>query len=584
MKYLLLFITFLFTTSFSNYAQNQERLNLNQSSSQLVMHNITNHHNLKQVDGTKMLIIIPHELYEEIEYYIDRCVIELIGENFNPELYTFESGNHEDLRQFLAEKYSEGMQGCIMIGDLPIAYYHTINCNSHQPSAEVFPCDLFYMDLDGEFIDTDNDGDYDDQTGNVAPEIWFGRLYTNTLTAGGIPEKELMIRYFNKNHLYRSELNSLPKRAMLYIDDDFHTHDSFYEAVSQAYNSIVLYEDDAITSEEHYKDIIPDGYELMQVCVHGLPNAHTFIQHSGAYSNLTHSEIIQCNPVSHFVILYGCSNAKYTRYNCLANWYTFHENNIVATLGSGKSGSQLFHYDFYIPFGTGSTIGEAFMQWFVDQTEDGMEHWERCCFGGLTLLGDPTLKMQKFQSNNWINIIPENLDTAYSGTWFTYEIKTDETLTPEMKFEIISGHLPNGIQLIDNEISGEVSLTETGDFVFTVKLFDEQNPHEYDIQHFVVHVENEVGIDNPSSSKLNHFQILYDNNFNEIIVSSLRENQPQQHIQIYDLLGNQIFNTGNNVTLPVSINISNLEISSGIYIVKVFNQTACFTKKILINY
>jgi hypothetical protein len=535
----------------------------------------------KRPEGSKVLVISKSELYNEIQFYIDRYIVELIGENYDPELVLFETGNHEDLRQFIYGKYLEGFEGCIMIGDLPIAYYHTTDCNTHQPSDEVFPCDLFYMDLDGEFIDSDNDGDYDEHIGNVTPEIWFGRLFASNLTYGSFTERELMIRYFEKNHLYRSELNHLPERAMVYVDDDFHLHDDFYDAVSLAYDSIILHNQDSITSEQHYKEIIQNPTELMQVCVHGLPNAHTFIQPSGSYSNLYSNELRMSNPISHFAILYGCSNAKYTVSNCLANWYTFHKDYIVASLGSGKSGSQLFYSNFYTPFGNGSTIGEAFLEWFVIQTSDGFEHWERCCFGGLTLLGDPTLKMQKFQSTNWINILPEESDTAFAGEPFSKEIETDVPLTNDCVFEIVSGRLPFGLQLVANEIVGTPLITDTGVFVFTIKLYSQANSDEFDIQHFtIVNIDKNLSID--SNHKSNYTNIYPSPANNKIVIDFSKETEQYNHLEIINLNGILIYSHALN-SKKVTINLKEMNIGNGIYLIRLSGENRVYTTKIIVT-
>ena len=48
------------------------------------------------------------------------------------------------------------MEGCILIGDLPIPWYETDF--GDPPEHEEFPIDLFYMDMDGVFADDDEDG------------------------------------------------------------------------------------------------------------------------------------------------------------------------------------------------------------------------------------------------------------------------------------------------------------------------------------------------------------------------------------------------------------------------------------------
>ncbi len=56
-----------------------------------------------------------------------------------------------------------------MVGSIPVAWFEM--SDDFHGAAE-FPCDLFYMDLNGTWNDPDGDGKYSGHPTNVAPEIW----------------------------------------------------------------------------------------------------------------------------------------------------------------------------------------------------------------------------------------------------------------------------------------------------------------------------------------------------------------------------------------------------------------------------
>ncbi|MFQ5907111.1 MAG: FlgD immunoglobulin-like domain containing protein, partial [bacterium] len=62
-----------------------------------------------------------------------------------------------------------------------------------------------------------------------------------------------------------------------------------------------------------------------------------------------------------------------------------------------KTGSMLNFDEFYRPLGKGATIGEALRDWFITRGSDGYQSWESSWFYGMTLLGDPTLRVSSAQ-------------------------------------------------------------------------------------------------------------------------------------------------------------------------------------------
>ena len=89
-------------------------------------------------------------------------------------IYQVSGVTPEDLKDIIINYWQSeyNVTGTVLIGDLPTEWFHHEN-DFYGPSE--FPCDLFLMDLDGTWTDTDSDGMYDSHTdgsGDTAPEIY----------------------------------------------------------------------------------------------------------------------------------------------------------------------------------------------------------------------------------------------------------------------------------------------------------------------------------------------------------------------------------------------------------------------------
>jgi len=346
-------------------------------------------------DLTGMAVIINTDLYPQIAAAIDQYVLDLTSEGYSVNVYTTAGGNPEDLRSFLQARYAEGMAGCLLIGDLPVPWY--------EHEEEQFPADLFYMDMNGVFTDADSDDMYDGHTGDVAPEIWMGRLTASPLTMGSADEASLVQEYFAKNHLYRTGSLPVNNRALVYIDDDWAGGADWWDMnVGMAFSEHHLVKDQWITWATDYESRLPQNYEFIQVCVHSWPGGHAFKNPDEQWDYTYVSEVMAIEPVAHFYNLFACSNARYVETDYMAGWYIFLEDYGLGALGSTKTGSMLSFEDFYRPFGQGRTIGAAFQQWFVDRASGGFEEWEISWFYGMTLHGDPTLSIQQISTSTWL--------------------------------------------------------------------------------------------------------------------------------------------------------------------------------------
>ncbi len=300
-----------------------------------------------------------------------------------------------ELRDYLYQEWTNNsIDGAFLIGELAIAWYEMpiFNDQGDTTGWDIFPCDLYYMDVDGEWLDNERDnGIHDDHAGNVEPDIWIGRFYTPTMTYHDINESQLVVRYLNKVHRYREGTLRLKNQGFSYVDHDwagFHMENEVFKL----YDEVTFINDGIngnVTSSDYKNRIqaaINNKYEWMYIAAHSSPRDHFF--HDG--SSFSSEEIDPLDVQVMFYLNFNCSAASYREDDCLCNWYVMQEPFGLLSVGSTKGGSMLDQYDYYEPLSEGYTFGEAFKYW-------GIRHFERRDWHyGLVCIGDPTLKLSRF--------------------------------------------------------------------------------------------------------------------------------------------------------------------------------------------
>lgn len=322
---------------------------------------------------------------------------DLENAGYTPIQISVSGGTAQDLKDILVSYYlnsSHDLVGSVLVGDLPCAWFYHENDFDGNPSS--FPCDLFLMDMDGNWADVDDDGQYDSHTnltGTTAPEVFTGRI-----DASRVPglEIEILKNYFDKVHrFWRGEM---PRtyRGLTYTDHDWAGGNSFRHSMGRAYEDYeALYWPDVDRNDYMDNRVLNDSYEFIQLACHSGSGAHYF-HDNGSVSS---AQIRAAPPRSLFYNLFCCSGARFTNNNCLGYAYTMNTGtDSLISIGSTKTGSMLAFDDFYEPLGEGYSFGGAFREWFERQapysnTPGGYN--EMSWYYGMAVLGDPTLVLFK---------------------------------------------------------------------------------------------------------------------------------------------------------------------------------------------
>ena len=369
-----------------------------------------------QTDIDKILIVVKENVYSAIPSYILRYAHD-IHNTFGCaiDIYSVSGETASQIRNLL-QNNSNNLDGAVLIGDI-------IHANFYHPDSivrgdtiwkhETFPCDLYYMDLDGFWtLKTGHTDTYDIHSGKVMPEIFVGRINTATMGRSEIAELKA---YFDKNHQYwtgKKQLNK--KKALTFTGPDW---DGFFQefrtAVSPLYgdsNYVAFYGNSYFTKANYCTSLQNSNYEFIQLACHSNFRIHNF--KTTADSILSSGEISVLNTLQIGYNLFCCKACNWvTRSSspCLGEGYLYGQNSnssALAVIGSTKTGSMLGFEEFYTPLGMGKCIGQSFKDWWINHlgnTHDGYTvHWHY----GMVILGDPLINFN--YSNECDNIMTLN--------------------------------------------------------------------------------------------------------------------------------------------------------------------------------
>ncbi len=412
-------------------------------------------------DGSdpSLLLIVNDEIYDDISGLMGTYVPDLELEGYTVSVYrwTGDVSDPEPLKAWIVAQYiASPFNGMVFVGNMSVAWYENDH-DAHDRRAE-FPTDLYFMDLDGNWTDSDSNGMFEshmDGGGDTAPEVWLGRLTASPLLSED--EVILLSNYFAKNHLYRIGALSTNRRALAYVDDDWV---GTFTGVGNAYSDWDSVTDKYTTTADDYRDVrIKAGYELIHIMAHSSSTSHSWkipnatdpsksLWDGDFYGN----EIPTEDPKAIFYNLFACSSARYVRRDYIGGRYIFETTLGLAVVGSTKAGGMWWFDQFYTPFGSGESIGESFLQWFqyVAPYDAGDIIWHY----GMTLLGDPTLTQLNYAHDlAAVSQVPSTT-TAVQGETVTIDVTVDNLGNATEVFETTAYYDGNTIGTLSTTLQG----------------------------------------------------------------------------------------------------------------------------------
>ena len=434
---------------------------------------------LRRDEEGSVVVAVNHQLFLNHEEAFDEYFNDLRSEGYDVVLLDVEGGSAQELKNLIIAEGGEDLVGVILWGELPLAWFEHREYfrNEREPDHHwlvEYPIDLFFMDIDGAWQDTSDNGIYDVHSGSWEPDIWLGRLPAYNLSR--LDEDELIANYLEKVHLFRQGELNMDHKALAFIDDDWiQWSNDWVDDMRLLYGGIRQETLPETTRVSVYKDRLAEGgYEFVKVAVHSSADSHLFRINNNRdidyfrFSNLREDVV----PRVMFYNLFACSAMNPSRNMCLGALYAIGGPVGLGAVGSTKTGSMLYSEDYYVHLGEGLNFGEALKNWIIEHArQPGRRNWARSWFYGMTHYGDPTLTVPLglrvagqfiddrdggdndhiIDAGETVNVelaISNLGDEVLSGTGIT--VTSNDSLIEVLEGEIRLGEIePDDIQLVD---------------------------------------------------------------------------------------------------------------------------------------
>ena len=348
-----------------------------------------------------VLLIVNSSIYPNLESHIIRYAEDVhFSYGYGVDVEIVENENYTDVKDLIVS-YSSNLIGVVLIGKIDAAYYEIEN-DYGEDGYRSWPCDLYYMDLNGQWIDSDNNGIYDQHTGNVQPEIFVGRMMADKM--GNLIDELTGLRQFlDRDHLFwTANIRPIEYTAMAYINKDWVSYSPMSEHIKCLYgasstNIITLYNTTNFGKLDYQNQLL-DSYDFVQLAAHSSPINHRFdlmntterIYTNEVYSTLNNS--VGYN-------LFCCSACNWMGADTLGLIglsYLYNSQRGLFVIGSTKTGSMLGFSNFYQPLSIGDNVGTAFEKWWINYCGTSHSSNEISWHYGMTIIGDPFVKLAGF--------------------------------------------------------------------------------------------------------------------------------------------------------------------------------------------
>lgn len=394
----------------------------------------------------RVLLLVNSEIQTQIQVSITQYINDLEIEGYEVVLMSASGGTPADIKNLIKNYYNTGgLTGCVLIGDFPVPWFEHEDVYPYLGGRYEYPIDMYYMDLNGNWIDSDSDGMFDLQesgSGDIKPEIWLGRLTASPLGN----ETSLLQKYFHKNHKYRAGELVLDKIALAYTDDYYSASGPYCgDQLRLIYDNVQSIYDNSVTTAAYYKQLLAQPYHFVTVYAHSNATLHAF-QNGSENEYVTYNDIISIKPRNFFYNLKGCHTANYIEKNYLAGWYIFCDGYGLVAVGPATKGSMINEKFYYKPLGEGKTFGESYKEWLIENINISSYIYPRDIYP-VVMCGDPTLRIEY---ENVINV-SVNLENA------SFTITGPQIFASSGKMWSIKNVPPGNYTITYNNINGYIA-------------------------------------------------------------------------------------------------------------------------------
>ncbi|MBI9015861.1 MAG: carbohydrate binding domain-containing protein [Phycisphaerae bacterium] len=340
----------------------------------------------------RVAVVVDSDIFNSLSSEISIYANDLAASGYTVSIINF-SGDAIYLKNQLVNLYNqtESLVGAVFVGQIPHVIYEMYEDWGNGEEYTTFPCDMFFMDMDGVWGDSLNyknvqagNGKADTWEGDHRVEIWVSRMKTDRLSKLNSNEVDLLKSYFERNHRMRGNILNDAFTSLAYPDDDWSgmgSGDKDAHALVYDRDLVTMINAPDQTNAQDYQDNrLTAGYQHIHVRSHGWAQGHS-------YANV--NDYVRLDPQTSFWSLFVCSGCDFTYDNNLGLMTVFNdEGQGLLTWGSTKTGGMMWDEGLYSEVGNGECVGEGFIRWFNKRYQwEGAPRW---CWG-MVLLGDGSL-------------------------------------------------------------------------------------------------------------------------------------------------------------------------------------------------
>jgi len=320
-----------------------------------------------------MLIVVDENVYPEISERITTYQSDISSDGIASSLIIWNrSDDAADLKS-LIQSSSGNADTAFFIGEIPAAFYEQTAFGMD----EVFPTDLYFMDPDSVWTDSDGDGRFDSHS-SLTVDFVVSRITGSS---------EELNFYFDKLHGYRTGTTPSYDGAFIFKDDDWHhSYRGNDFGLGTIYGSVSFYQDPEDTTRAAYQSkMTGTGAEYTYQWIHAYPPV-LFVDVDDGYEIIRSTDISSNNFKGNFYNLFDCQAVRFTVKN-LAESYLNHTDSGIAVIGSTKTGGMYYPIEFHKALAVGGSWGSAYKTWYnLNGKFD--DSW----FLGMIIMGDPAIR------------------------------------------------------------------------------------------------------------------------------------------------------------------------------------------------
>ncbi len=409
----------------------------------------------ENAERINILIIVKDYIYDKLnascKQYSDD-IYQYAG--YTSTIETVHLDTYSQVKDLILSYNSIDFKGVVLVGDIASVEYE----EKYEGKYAYWPCDLYYMDLDGRWYDNDSNAIFDAHKGNVKPEIFVSRIMAHTFGLYG-SEVDFIKKYFEKDHIFWTGGAPTFSSALAYTSKDWAGRADFgNKGIGYLYGTTSY---SKLEEPNYYAfgkaDYIHQNqynYSLIQLSAHSNPSSHRLTNNFGSSDTLLRTnEIMREQTHALSYNLYCCSALNWTTDSFngyIGGSYLFNNDITLTIVGSTKTGSMLKFKHYYKELSNGESIGDAFAAWFrkaagvTHEKED--IHW----FYGMSIHGDPCIRLIQNKSSKVSPNLYNQDEVINEDAYSLYKVyDMNGQLLVSGKDQEIVNNLPHGLFIVN---------------------------------------------------------------------------------------------------------------------------------------